>query len=79
MIIMPYGWSWLIAAAQRPSRLLAPHRLPAEWEQWPSTAQLEPSLPGLLGLISSAVADQARRTGVDWDVREGTHPSEGAH
>jgi hypothetical protein len=26
MIIMPYGWSWPIAAAQRPSRLLTPHR-----------------------------------------------------
>jgi hypothetical protein len=26
MIIMPYGWSWPIAAVHRPSRLLAPHR-----------------------------------------------------
>jgi len=26
MIIMPYGWSWPIAAAHRPSRLLAPHK-----------------------------------------------------
>ena len=26
MIIMPYGWSWLIDAARRPSKLLAPHR-----------------------------------------------------
>ena len=25
MIIMPYAWSWPIAAAHRPSRLLAPH------------------------------------------------------
>ena len=27
MIIMPYGWSWPIAAAHRSSRLLALHRV----------------------------------------------------
>ena len=27
MIMMPYGWPWPIAAAHRPGRLLAPHRL----------------------------------------------------
>jgi hypothetical protein len=30
MIIMPYGWSWPIAAAHGPSRLLAPHKLDQE-------------------------------------------------
>ena len=32
MIIMPYGWSWPIAAAQRPSRFLAPPKLRAALE-----------------------------------------------
>jgi hypothetical protein len=27
VIILPYGWSWPIAAAHRLSRFLAPHRL----------------------------------------------------
>ncbi len=39
MIIMPYGWSWPIAAAHRPSRLLALHRVrrmlsPLVWQRW---------------------------------------------